>query len=147
MTIGKVNVTNENLAQGPTAEIERTALYVGVSATGRNAVNAIGPKTDLVNLLGAKASGTLVKQLEAAQLNGGGDWQAYAVGIDDKVNFAAAIDLAMATKNVEYIVITDPVMPGPAGFYHRLCSRDRSGHPNLGAISGSHGSYYRYGCS
>lgn len=115
MTIGKVNVTNENLAQGPTAEIERTALYVGVSATGRNAVNPIGPKTDLVNLFGAEASGTLVKQLTAAQLNGGPNWQAYAVGIDDKINYEAAIDLAMASKNVEYIVITDPLVDIPAG--------------------------------
>jgi uncharacterized protein DUF2586 len=109
MSVGKANVTNENLSQGPTEEIEKTALYVGVSASGRNAVNAIGPKTDLVNLLGDKASGTLVKQLEAAQLNGGPNFQAYVVGIDDKANYAAAIDLAMATKNVEYIVITDPV--------------------------------------
>lgn len=109
MSIGKVEVNNENLAQGPTDEIEKTALYVGVSATGRNAVTAIGPKTDLVNTFGAVASGTLVKQLTAAQLNGGSDWQAYAVGIDAKDNYAAAIDLAMASKNVEYIVITDPV--------------------------------------
>ena len=109
MTIGKVNVTNENLSQGPTAEIERTTLFVGVSASGRNQVHAIGPKTDLVNLFGAAASGTLVKQLAAAQLNGGQDWQAYAVGIDAKENWAAAVDLAMASKNAEYIVATDPV--------------------------------------
>ena len=109
MSVGKATITNENLAQGPTEEIEKTALYVGVSASGRNVVHAIGPATDLVNLLGAEASGTLVKQLANAQLNGGQEFQAYAVGIDDKANWEDAVDLAMASKNVEFIVMTDPV--------------------------------------
>ena len=109
MSVGKVTVTNENLNQGPTEEIERTALFVGVSATGRNAVHAVGPKTDLTNLLGSEASGTLVKQLAAAQRNGGQNWQAYAVGIAAKEEWEAAVDLAMASVNAEYIAITDPV--------------------------------------
>ena len=110
MTIGKVDVTNEDLSQGPTTVIEKTALFVGVTASGRNEVKAIGAKTNLVDTFGAAASGTLVKQLEAARLNGGQNWQGYAVGIDDKANYAAAIDLAFASINAEYIVITDPVI-------------------------------------
>ena len=109
MAIGKVTVDNLNTHSGETPEIEKKALFVGVSASGRNAVAALNAASDLVELFGAKASGTLVKQLEAAQKNGGRNWQAYAVGIDDAANWETAVDLALATKNIEYIVVTDPV--------------------------------------
>lgn len=109
MSLGKATVENLNLGQGEIQGIEKIALFVGTSEKGQTDVEALGQQTNLEEVFGSKETGTLVKQIEAARLNGGQDWMAYGIGLSASANWTTVVDTVMESVSVEYIVITDPI--------------------------------------
>lgn len=102
----KVQVNALNLLSGPTKEIERTALFVGVGTTNLNQLLTVTADSDLDKLLG-RGESPLKSQLKAAKLNAGQNWFAYAYVMDqDSFDFVRAVREANKNGSFEYCVNT-----------------------------------------
>jgi hypothetical protein len=109
MAQGKVTVNNLNLGQGNFAEIERKALFIGVSATNVGEILSLNTQSDLDTLLGAGNS-VLKTNVVAARQNGGENWQAYAAPIDAGDDWRQVLDLAFKTVSTELVVVLVPAI-------------------------------------
>lgn len=107
MALGKVNVNNLNLGQGPVTEIERHFLFVGQGDANIGNVLSINQDTDLDVALGINPS-ELKTQIQAAKNNGGQGWSCSAVPINT-ADWLTAVDVAMDVISPEAIVLVDPV--------------------------------------
>ena len=102
----KVQVNALNLLSGPTKEIERTALFVGVGTTNLNQLITLTPDSDLDQVFG-KSESELKRQVKAAMLNAGQNWFAYAYQMaQDGYDFVAAVRQANQNASFEYCVNT-----------------------------------------
>ncbi|MGX2949368.1 DUF2586 domain-containing protein [Ursidibacter sp. B-7004-1] len=102
----KVQVNALNLLSGPTKEIERTALFVGIGTTNLNQLLTVTPDSDLDSLLG-KPDSELKKQVKAAMLNAGQNWFAYIYQVAQSgYDFVAAVREANKNGSFEYCVNT-----------------------------------------
>lgn len=107
--IGKVQMNNLNLKQGPLPSVENYLLFVGRGAnTNENKLLTVNAQTDLDTILGS-ADSVLKKQVKAAQLNGKQNWNACVVPLDGVMTWAEGVDFAMENTSVEGFVVTDPV--------------------------------------
>jgi len=107
--LGKVQVNNLNLMQGPLPAIENYFLFIGRGAgTNEGALITVNQETDLDGVLGAEAS-NLKTQVEAARLNAGQNWNGCVIPLAEAATWADAVDFAMERTSVEAVVITDPV--------------------------------------
>jgi hypothetical protein len=107
MSQGRVTVNNLNLGQGNFPEVERKALFIGVSATGVGDVLSLNTQSDLNVLLGAAVS-DLKTNVSAARANGGENWQAYAAPIAAEDDWKEALDLALQTVLPEFVAVCIP---------------------------------------
>lgn len=103
----KVIVNNLNLAQGEFPEIERKALFIGEGPENVGSLIAINTQSDLDNLLG-QADSELKRNVEAAKLNGGESWLAYAMPQNNGYDWQTAVDQAMLTISPELIILCTP---------------------------------------
>lgn len=126
--LGKVQINNLNLIQGPLPSIENYFLYVGqgqaVPPSGENdegaahsAVNAgqllsVNNDTLLDDILGIQATNLKI-QLYHARLNAGQNFNACVLPLAPSATpmdaALEAIDFAMEHTSVEAIVVTDPL--------------------------------------
>lgn len=105
----KVQVNALNLLSGPTKEIERTALFVGVGTVNLNQLTTITADSDFDQIFG-KADSELKRQVKAASLNAGQNWFAYVYQLPlDGYDFAAAVRAANLIGSFEYCVNTHVV--------------------------------------
>ncbi|WP_299940127.1 DUF2586 domain-containing protein [uncultured Microbulbifer sp.] len=109
MALGKVTVNNLNLAQGSFDEIERKALFLGVGDTSKGTVVALNAQSDLDELLGVNDS-QLKTQVTAAQANGGENWQAWSVPMEDSGDWHVALDIAMQSASPELVAVCTPAL-------------------------------------
>lgn len=107
MAQGIVTVNNLNLAQGAFDEIERKALFIGEGATNVDQLLSINAQSDLDTLLGV-ADSEIRRNVEAAKVNGGENWQAYAMAQNTGYDWEAVVDTAMLTISPELIVLCTP---------------------------------------
>lgn len=104
-----VQVNALNLLSGPTKEIERTALFVGVGTTNLNQLLTVTPDSDLDKLLG-KTDSPIKSQLKAAMLNAGQNWFAYLYLMPlASFDFVKAVQEANKNGSFEYCVNTHTV--------------------------------------
>lgn len=109
MALGKVQVNNLNLMQGPITEIERYFLFIGQgSGTNNGKLITVNMASDLDTVLGETDS-VLKTQLAAARSNAGQNWSAAVYVLDGVITWSEAVDYAMEQLSAEAIVITDPV--------------------------------------
>lgn len=111
MALGKVQVNNLNLMQGPFNAIENLFLFIGDGANpaNNNKLLTISGDTDLDALLGV-ADSDLKTQIQAAKVNAGQNWGCLAVPIDTATeDWRDALDLAMQTASMEAVVVCKPV--------------------------------------
>lgn len=116
--LGKVQINNLNLIQGPLPSVENYFLYVGQGpAEGESAASAgqlftVNNDTFLDDILGTEATNLKV-QLYHARLNAGQNFNACVLPLapsEAPLSAAlAAIDFAMEHTSVEAIVLTDPL--------------------------------------
>lgn len=115
MAQGKVTVNNLDMFQGEFPEIERTFLYIGSAPAQQGKLVPVNTQTDFDIEFGAAAS-VLKTNLEAALVNAGQNWQAYALPMPETAttaDYLQAIDEAMpkfSNISPEAIVILDPVV-------------------------------------
>lgn len=115
MAQGQVGVYNLNLGQGEFPEIERTFLFLGhvPEQAGLtipfNTVVTCNTQTDFDKALGS-ADSVLKRNLEAALINAGQNWQAFYMPLPANADYQAAIDKAMASCSPEGIVVLEPVV-------------------------------------
>lgn len=114
MARGQVTVNNLNLGQGATPEIERTFLFLGQAPKNNGVVLSLSAESDFDDLLGA-ADSVLKTNLEAARVNGGTNWAAYAIPMPanaDHEDYLLAFKEANATyfksTSVEAVVVLRP---------------------------------------
>ena len=103
-----VSIHNGNLAQGPTKDIEKKAVFVGVCATNVNQTLYLNSQSDLDEALGESDS-ELKTQVIAAQQNGGDSWEAYARPVAPSDDWRDEINIVMQTVSPEIIVICTPI--------------------------------------
>ncbi|MDY6216672.1 DUF2586 domain-containing protein [Actinobacillus porcinus] len=99
-----VTVNTLNLKSGTTAQIEKTALFLGV---GKNAgrLTSVNADSDLEKLFGADSD--LTRQLYAAQLNAGQNWLAYVYEMTESdYDITKGIMAANALIRYEFVVNT-----------------------------------------
>ncbi|GLS26160.1 DUF2586 domain-containing protein [Marinibactrum halimedae] len=106
MTDATVTVVNENQQQGGFNAIERTALFLGTSPNISDNVIAVNAQTDISAVFG---SGVLATQLNAAQANGGSNWQAYAVSLTSADAWSDTLSRVIENVDPEFIVLCDPI--------------------------------------
>lgn len=130
MAQGKVSVNNLNLGQGELPGVEKKLLFIGtcyltegheVGDDGGGdgdgdgdelefpfyGITSVNTQTNFDELLGDGYS-ELKTHLNAAQLNGGSEWEAKVYIFDDYINILALAD-TIATANIEGVVFTDSV--------------------------------------
>ncbi|MEH6649979.1 MAG: DUF2586 domain-containing protein [Motiliproteus sp.] len=108
---GQVNVSNVNRMQGNFPEVERQFLYIGAGGEPSNddKLLMLSGDSDLDALLGAGDS-QLKTQIEAAKVNAGQNWQAYAISTAGDWKSALALALEQPNNLVpEAVVVTTPV--------------------------------------
>ncbi|WCB45206.1 DUF2586 domain-containing protein [Nitratidesulfovibrio vulgaris] len=107
--LGRVQINNLNLIQGPLPSVENYFLFIGRGA-GKNegALVTMNQQTDLAAVLGSEDS-NLKKQVAAARLNAGQNWNACVIPLAAEATWAEAVDFAMERVSVEAVVVTDPV--------------------------------------
>lgn len=106
---GEVTVNNRNLGQGSFPECERMFLFLGIASKNHHKLLPLDTQSDFDVDLGDTQS-TLKTNIEAARINAGQNWQAYAMPLaDDDTDIMAAIDTAMESCSPEFIVICDEV--------------------------------------
>ena len=107
--LGSVQVNNLNLLQGPLDAVENFLLYTGRGAgTNEGKLIAVNSQTDLDAVLGLEAS-NLKKQVTAAQLNAGQNWNAAILPLREDGDWQEAVDMAVNEMQFEGIALTDPV--------------------------------------
>lgn len=106
MTYPSVTINTLNLLSGPTKEIERHALFVGVGETNQNKLIAITPDSDFDDIFGTTQT-ELKKQVYTAMVNANTDWYAHVYIADESgYNFADIVREAQKTASFEYCVNT-----------------------------------------
>ncbi|KMK51475.1 phage tail protein [[Actinobacillus] muris] len=101
-----VQINALNRRQGQTNEIERVCLFVGIGSQNVNKLISLATDTDLDALFGEQSS-EIKRQVNAAKLNAGQNWFAYAYLMpEDEFNFATAVREANETAAFEYCVNT-----------------------------------------
>lgn len=112
MTWPGVDINQLNLRAGRIEEVERTLLFVGAAAApleDKNPFVILGAQTD-VDVALEGAGRVLLENVRAAQLNGGQNWQGYALMLDppgdepDANAWTAAIGVALEMVNVEGVL-------------------------------------------
>lgn len=117
MAQGRVTVNNLNLNQGEFTSVEQTALFIGVALNNIGTVLSLTAQSDLDELLG-EADSELKTNIQAAILNGGQNWFAYALPQNEGYDIFDAVNIAMEFGNdddnnaggvdPEFIVICTP---------------------------------------
>ncbi|MGQ8702877.1 DUF2586 domain-containing protein [Serratia marcescens] len=105
MTWPNVTVTEQNLQQGPTNEIERHLLFVGEGTTGAGKLQAVTPQSNLDTLLGA-ADSVLKSNLNAALLNAGQNAYFHVYVLKASQAWDDAVREAQLTSSFEGVVVT-----------------------------------------
>jgi hypothetical protein len=115
MGIGTVAVVQDNNASGGITAIERKSLWIGIGGADAltDQVHAISATSDLDAILGSQDS-DLKNNIEAAMLNAGQNFTAYAIAIaqDGQSTWDSALEFALDKPNdldVEMVVLTDPI--------------------------------------
>ncbi|HFV9291868.1 TPA: DUF2586 domain-containing protein [Serratia fonticola] len=110
MTWPNVTINQLNRQQGRINEIERTLLFIGVAKAGTATPGdmvVLNSQSDIDSEL--ELAGTdLLENVRAAQLNGGQNWQAYAIVMAEDAKPADWIDAiraAQALVSVEGVVV------------------------------------------
>lgn len=107
--LGRVQVNNLNLIQGPLPAIENYFLFIGRGAgTNEGKLITLNTDTELDAVLGV-ADSDLKAHVAAARLNAGQNWNGCVLPLAQGTTWAQAVDFAMEQTTVEAIVVTDPV--------------------------------------
>jgi hypothetical protein len=107
--LGRVQVNNLNLLQGPVREVENFLLFTGRgNGTNEGKLIHVNSQTDLDAVLGLPAS-NLKTQVTAAQLNAGQNWNAALLPLREDDDWRSAVDIAVEEITVEGIALTDPI--------------------------------------
>ena len=107
--LGKVQVNNLNLLQGPITAVENLLLYTGKGGgTNEGKIIHVNAQSDLDAVLGLERS-TLKTQVEASQLNAGQNWNAVVLPLRADDDWRSAVDIAVEEVIVEGIALTDPI--------------------------------------
>ncbi|MGC6029839.1 DUF2586 domain-containing protein [Enterobacter kobei] len=106
MTWPSVTVTEQNLQQGSTGEIERHLLFVGAGESNKGTLTAVTPQSNLDEVLGADDS-VLKSNLNAALLNAGQNTFFHVYVLADAQTWDAAVLDAQQTSSFEGVVVTD----------------------------------------
>ncbi|WP_411705645.1 DUF2586 domain-containing protein [Edaphovirga cremea] len=117
MTWPNVTINQLNRLQGRIAEIERTLLYVGRAVSGDGDLITLNSQSDIDTVL-EDADELLRENVRTAQLNGGQNWQAYALLIFDESTqeqWPAAIESAQDFISVEGVVVMTQIKDAAAG--------------------------------
>lgn len=107
--LGRVQVNNLNLMQGPLKEVENFFLFTGRGAgTNEGQLLTINQDTDLDAVLGTAAS-NLKTQVHAARLNAGQNWNGAILPLAQGRTWQEGASFAAEQLYTEAIVVTDPV--------------------------------------
>ncbi len=107
--LGRVQLNNLNLLQGPLDAVENFLLFTGRGAgTNEGKLISVNSQTDLDAVLGTAPS-NLKTQVAAAQLNAGQNWNAAILPLREADDWQDAVDLAVEEMQVEGICLTDPI--------------------------------------
>ena len=109
MALGKVQINNLNLMQGPFTEYERYLIFIGRGAgSNEGQLVTANNSTNLDTLLGETDS-VLKTQVEHARLNAGQNWNCAILPLGDGETWSDGVDYAMTQTNAEGVFVTDPV--------------------------------------
>ncbi|MGC6335169.1 DUF2586 domain-containing protein [Pasteurella multocida] len=101
-----VQINTLNLLSGEVKEIERHALFVGVTTQRETKLTSVTPDSDFDKVFGVGAD-EIKKQVRAAMLNAGQDWIAHVMLVpQDSYDFSAAVRKANEVASFEYAVNT-----------------------------------------
>ena len=107
--LGRVQINNLNLIQGPLPGVENYFLYMGRGGDKNSgSLVTVNQSTDLDAVLGTGEL-DLKAQVEAARLNAGQNWSACVLPLAEDQDWQEAASFAMELTSVESIVLTDPV--------------------------------------
>jgi hypothetical protein len=105
MTWPSVNVTEQNLQQGDTGEIERHLLFIGAGDSNKGQLQAVTPQSSLDEVLGTDES-VLKSNLNAALLNAGQNTFFHVYVLADSQTWDDAVRKAQLTSSFEGVVVT-----------------------------------------
>lgn len=113
MGIGRVSLTQENLAQGSFAEVERKVLFIGSPSANQNndRLHSLNQLSDLDALLGSGDS-PLKTHIEAARLNADENWVGFCYPIKEDADLPKSIQAAMLEPSdcdCESIALCNPI--------------------------------------
>ncbi|HDR1127429.1 TPA: DUF2586 domain-containing protein [Pasteurella multocida] len=101
-----VQINTLNLLSGEVKEIERHALFVGVTTQRETKLTSVTPDSDFDKVFGVGAD-EIKKQVRAAMLNAGQNWIAHVMLVpQDSYDFSAAVKKANEVASFEYAVNT-----------------------------------------
>jgi len=101
-----VQINTLNLLSGEVKEIERHALFVGVTTQRETKLTSVTPDSDFEKVFGVGAD-EIKKQVRAAMLNAGQNWIAHVMLVpQDSYDFSAAVKKANEVASFEYAVNT-----------------------------------------
>ncbi|HHW7449442.1 DUF2586 domain-containing protein [Pasteurella multocida] len=101
-----VQINTLNLLSGEVKEIERHALFVGVTTQRETKLTSVTPDSDFDKVFGVGAD-EIKKQVRAAMLNAGQNWIAHVMLVpQDSYDFSAAVRKANEVASFEYAVNT-----------------------------------------
>lgn len=101
-----VRINALNQLRGPTKEIERHALFVGVGETNKGKLIAITPDSDFDKIFGT-APTELKKQVHTAMVNANTDWYAHVYIADESgYDFVECVKAAQSVASFEFCVNT-----------------------------------------
>ncbi|HDR1831718.1 TPA: DUF2586 domain-containing protein [Pasteurella multocida] len=101
-----VQINTLNLLSGEVKEIERHALFVGVTTQRETKLTSVTPDSDFDKVFGVGAD-EIKKQVRAAMLNAGQNWIAHVMLVpQDSYDFRAAVRKANEVASFEYAVNT-----------------------------------------
>ncbi|OOS01085.1 phage tail protein [Canicola haemoglobinophilus] len=104
-----VQINTLNLLSGEVKEIERHALFVGVTTQRETKLTSITPDSDFDKVFGEGAD-EIKKQVRAAMLNAGQNWIAHVMLVpQDSYDFSAAVKKANEVASFEYAVNTHAI--------------------------------------
>lgn len=113
MAQGSVAVNNLNLAQDGTPDIERKVLFIGEGGANQGSVLTVNTQSNLDEVLGSSDT-ELRRNVEAARVNGGEQWQAFVAPQTAGYNLSDVIDEAMNFCSPELIAICTPISTSAA---------------------------------
>ena len=109
MARGQVNVHNINQFQGPIAGIERRFLYIGLAPAGKeNTIVSLNSQTDFDDVFG-DADTALKRNVYAASLNAGQNWEASVGFIAADGDWRDMFDEAQLVSSFEAVVLCQEV--------------------------------------